>query len=105
MLNDVMSKPRLLNPDLYTLSIYTLLKAIVYYRLFGDRIFFDKVFVSEYKLFKRSNNVNLFIIKGLIIQLPNGKWQTQTKQWPTKQYTETIDWAKGTHKQNKVMLK
>jgi hypothetical protein len=24
MLNDVMSKPRLLNPDLYTLSIYTL---------------------------------------------------------------------------------
>jgi hypothetical protein len=37
------------------------MKSIVYYRLCWDRIFFDKILVSEYKLFKRSNKANLFI--------------------------------------------
>ena len=60
MLNDVMSKPRLPNPYLYTFSIFTLWKSIVYYRLCRDRIFSDKILVSEYKLFKISNKANLF---------------------------------------------
>jgi hypothetical protein len=55
MLNDVMYKPRLLNPDLYTFSTFTWWKSIIYYRLCRDRIFFDKILVSEYKLFKRPN--------------------------------------------------
>ena len=38
MLNDVMSKPLLLNPYLYTLSIFTLCKSIVYYRLCKSRL-------------------------------------------------------------------
>jgi hypothetical protein len=29
--------------------------------VFAETIFFDKILVSEYKLFKRSNKVNLFI--------------------------------------------
>ena len=36
-------------------------KTIVYYRLCRDGIYFDKISVSEYKLFKRSNKANLFI--------------------------------------------
>jgi hypothetical protein len=36
-------------------------KSIVYYRLCRDRMFFDKILVSEYKPFKRSNKANLFI--------------------------------------------
>jgi hypothetical protein len=59
-----MSKPRLLNPYLYTFSIFTLWKSIVYYRLCRDRIFFDKILISEYKLFKRSNKANLFLSPG-----------------------------------------
>jgi hypothetical protein len=39
-------------------------KSIVYYRLCRDRIFFDKILVSEYKLFKRSNKANLFFSPG-----------------------------------------
>jgi hypothetical protein len=37
---------------------YTLWKSIVYYRLCRDGIYFDKILVSEYKLFKRSNKAN-----------------------------------------------
>ena len=67
ILNDVMSKPRLVNPYLYTFSIFPLWKSIVYYHLCRDRIFFDKILVSEYNLFKRSNKANLFIA---LVQLP-----------------------------------
>jgi hypothetical protein len=34
-------------------------KSIVYYRLCRDAIYIDKILVSEYKLFKRSNKANL----------------------------------------------
>jgi hypothetical protein len=37
---------------------------IVYYRLRRDGIYFDKILVSEYKLFKRSDKANLFISRG-----------------------------------------
>ena len=37
------------------------MKTIVYYRLCRDGIYFDKILVSEYKLFKRSNKANLLI--------------------------------------------
>jgi hypothetical protein len=43
------------------LYIFTICKSIVYYRLYRDGIYFDKILVSEYKLFKRSNKANLFI--------------------------------------------
>ena len=39
--------------------LFTSWKSIVYYRLCLDRIFVDKILVSEYKLFKRSNMANL----------------------------------------------
>jgi hypothetical protein len=42
MLNDIMSKPLLLNPYLYKFSIFALWKSIVYYRLCRDRIFFGR---------------------------------------------------------------
>jgi hypothetical protein len=60
MLNNVISKPQLLSPYLYTFSIllYENPSFIIVCR---DRIFFDKILVSEYKLFKRSNKANLFI--------------------------------------------
>ena len=44
-----------------SLYIFTIWKCIVYYRLCRDGIYFDKILVSEYKLFKRSNKANLFI--------------------------------------------
>ena len=43
------------------LYIFTIWKSIVYYRLYRDGIYFDKILVSEYKLFKRSNKANLLI--------------------------------------------
>ena len=44
-----------------SLCIFTIWKSIVYYRLCRDVIYFDKILVLEYKLFKRSNQANLFI--------------------------------------------
>ena len=44
-----------------SLYIFTIWKSIVYYRLCRDGIYFDKILVSVYKLFKRSNKANLFI--------------------------------------------
>jgi hypothetical protein len=46
---------------LCTLCIECMWKAIVYYRLCRDGIYFDKILVSEYKPFKRSNKANLFL--------------------------------------------
>ena len=45
------------------LSLYmsTIYKSIVYNLFRRDGIYFDKILVSEYKLFKRSNKANLFI--------------------------------------------
>jgi hypothetical protein len=45
----------------FSLYIFTIWKSIVYYRLCRDGIYFDKILVSEYKLFKRSNKANLLI--------------------------------------------
>ena len=61
MLNDVMSKPRLLNPYLYTFSLYENPSFII---VSAETECFDKVLVSEYKLFKRSNKTNLFYSPG-----------------------------------------
>ena len=41
--------------------IYFMWTSIVYYRQCRDRIFFDKILVSEYRHFKRSNKANLVI--------------------------------------------
>jgi hypothetical protein len=49
-------------PYLYTFSLYENASFIIfmhlYHRLCRDRIYFDKILVSEYKLFKRSNKAN-----------------------------------------------
>jgi hypothetical protein len=68
----------------YTLNLTTVInsvlkfminvwKCIVYHRLCKDGIYFDKILVSEYKPFKRSNKANLFIIFS---KFP---WQTENK--------------------------
>jgi hypothetical protein len=44
-----------------SLYIFTIWKSIVHHRLCRERIYFDKILVSEYKLFKRSNKANLFM--------------------------------------------
>jgi hypothetical protein len=44
-----------------SLYIFTIWKSIAYNRFCRDGIYFDKILVSEYKLFKRSNKANLFI--------------------------------------------
>jgi hypothetical protein len=44
-----------------SLYIFTIWKCIAYNFFCRDGIYFDKILVSEYKLFKRSNKVNLFI--------------------------------------------
>jgi hypothetical protein len=44
-----------------SLFIFTILKCIVYNRFCRDGIYFDKILVSENKLFKRSNKANLVI--------------------------------------------
>jgi hypothetical protein len=41
-----------------SLYIFTIWKCIVYYRLCRDGIYFDKILVSEYKLFMISNKAN-----------------------------------------------
>jgi hypothetical protein len=43
------------------LHIFTIWKCIAYNLFCRDGIYFDKILVSEYKLFKRSNKANLFI--------------------------------------------
>jgi hypothetical protein len=45
-----------------SLYIFTIWKCVAYNRFCRDRIYFDKILVSEYKLFKRSNKANLFDI-------------------------------------------
>jgi hypothetical protein len=42
-----------------SLYIFTIWKCIAYNRFCRDGIYFDKILVSEYKLFKRSNKANL----------------------------------------------
>jgi hypothetical protein len=51
---------------LTTLSLYifTIWKSIVYNLFCRDGIYFDKILVSKYKLFKRSNKANLFSIRS-----------------------------------------
>jgi hypothetical protein len=44
-----------------SLYIFTISTYIAYNRFCRDGIYFDKILVSEYKLFKRSNKANLFI--------------------------------------------
>ena len=44
-----------------SLFIFTIWKSIVYNLFCRDGIYFDKILVSEYKLFKRSNKANLVI--------------------------------------------
>ena len=43
---------------LYTFSLYENASLIIFS---ADGIYFDRILVSEYKLFKRSNKANLFI--------------------------------------------
>jgi hypothetical protein len=43
------------------LYIFTIWKCIAYNRFCRDGIYFDKILVSEYKLFKRSNKANIVI--------------------------------------------
>ena len=47
--------------DQLSLYIFTIWKSLVYNLFCRDGIYFDKILVSEYKLFKRSNKANLFI--------------------------------------------
>jgi hypothetical protein len=44
-----------------SLCIFTIWKCIAYNRFCRDGIYFDKILVSEYKLFKRSNKANILI--------------------------------------------
>jgi hypothetical protein len=44
-----------------SLYIFTIWQCIAYNRFCRNGIYFDKILVSEYKLFKRSNKANLFI--------------------------------------------
>ena len=50
-----------------SLYIFTIWKCIAYSRFCRDGIYFDKILVSEYKLFKRSNKANPLIA---LVQLP-----------------------------------
>jgi hypothetical protein len=50
-----------------SLYIFTIWKCIAYNRFCRDWIYFDKILISEYKLFKRSNKANLFIA---LVQYP-----------------------------------
>ena len=47
--------------DTLSLYIFNIWKSIVYNLFCRDGIYFDKILVSEYKLFKRSNKANLLI--------------------------------------------
>ena len=53
--------------DTLPLYIFTMSKSIAYNLFCRDGIYFDKILVSEYKLFKRSNKANLCIA---LIQQP-----------------------------------
>jgi hypothetical protein len=44
-----------------SLYIFTMWKSIAYNLFCRDGIYFHKILVSEYKLFKRSNKANLLI--------------------------------------------
>jgi hypothetical protein len=46
----------------FSLYIFTIWKCIAYIFFCRDGIYFDKILVSEYKLFKRSNKANMFIV-------------------------------------------
>jgi hypothetical protein len=59
-----------------SLYIFTIWKCIVYYRLCRDGIYLDKILVSEYKLFKRSNKANLFIAAGTFERNESGRFGT-----------------------------
>ena len=50
-----------------SLYIFTISKCIAYNFFCRDGIYFDKILVSEYKLFKRSNKANLWIA---LVQYP-----------------------------------
>ena len=60
---------------LTSLSVYifTIWKCIVYHRLYRDGLYFDKILVSEYKFFKRSNKANIFIA---LVQYPVSQMKT-----------------------------
>ena len=47
--------------DTLSLYIFTIWKSIIYNLFCRDGIYFDKILVSEYKLFRRSNKANLLI--------------------------------------------
>jgi hypothetical protein len=51
-------KPRILNPYLYTFLLYENPSFTI---VSADRIYFDKIWVSEYNFFKRSNKANICI--------------------------------------------
>jgi hypothetical protein len=55
-----------------SLYIFTIWKCIVYHRLCRDGIYFDKILVSEYKLFKRSNKANLSVVNSVLKFRING---------------------------------
>jgi hypothetical protein len=57
---------------LTSLSVY-IWKCIVYHRPYRDGLYFDKILVSEYKLFKRSNKANIFIA---LVQYPVSQMKT-----------------------------
>jgi hypothetical protein len=54
----------LIYPPELEVKEFTIWKSIVYNLFCRDGIYFDKILVSEYKLFKRSNKANLFIALG-----------------------------------------
>jgi hypothetical protein len=44
-----------------SLYVFTIWKCIAYNFFCRDGIYFDKILVSEYRLFKRSNNISLYV--------------------------------------------
>jgi hypothetical protein len=63
---------RLLSWLPYLYYIFTIWKCIVYYRLCRDGIYFDKILVSKYKLFKRSNKAIFFYSPGPVACFSDG---------------------------------
>jgi predicted nucleic acid-binding protein len=51
----------ILEQNTLSLYIFTIWKSIAYNLFCRDGIYFDKILVSKYKFFKRSNTTNLFI--------------------------------------------
>jgi hypothetical protein len=67
-----------------SLYIFTIWKCIAYNRFCRDGIYFDKILVSEYKLFKRSNKANLAIILiswNVIFIWETGYWTRSIKRF------------------------